>query len=347
MRAGESQRRAWFQFALPHGERRGEQVSFQVALPHGERRAGQCDNGAKLIVSIRAPAWGATCLFQAGFWVRTVSIRAPAWGATTLYREFDKTVAVSIRAPAWGATPRDVRNPGKTAVSIRAPAWGATQIVIAAHRRIRFQFALPHGERLTGLTMPPPYKVFQFALPHGERLCVRRPGNYGARFQFALPHGERPQKPQRQHRRRQVSIRAPAWGATTIAACIKRPWVVSIRAPAWGATHKSSLLHTCFGCFNSRSRMGSDAFAARHLQGITAFQFALPHGERLVPSGSISGRTMFQFALPHGERHPLLIVPQDKADVSIRAPAWGATAVQSYYILASKVSIRAPAWGAT
>ena len=35
----------------------------------------------------------------------------------------------------------------------------------------------------------------------------------------------------------------------------------------------------------------------------------------------------FQFALPHGERRGLRGVVGVVADVSIRAPAWGATAI--------------------
>ena len=55
----------------------------------------------------------------------------------------------------------------------------------------------------------------------------------------------------------------------------------------------------------------------------------------------------FQFALPHGERlldtyQILRLMP-----VSIRAPAWGATYYDAIDYGADEVSIRAPAWGAT
>ena len=36
-----------------------------------------------------------------------------------------------------------------------------------------------------------------------------------------------------------------------------------------------------------------------------------------------------------------------QTDVSIHAPAWGATALRGMIALASEVSIHAPAWGAT
>ena len=58
--------RSAFQFALPRGERRPAAASwrmawlFQFALPRGERlRLGHHVAGS-VVVSIRAPAWGAT-----------------------------------------------------------------------------------------------------------------------------------------------------------------------------------------------------------------------------------------------------------------------------------------------
>mgnify|MGYP000335835723 CR=1 FL=1 len=56
------------------------------------------------VVSIRAPAWGATREGGAKEEQLRVSIRAPAWGATLVYREGTDQHPVSIRAPAWGAT---------------------------------------------------------------------------------------------------------------------------------------------------------------------------------------------------------------------------------------------------
>ena len=100
------------------------------------------------IVSIHAPAWGATfCLF-ATLTYNEVSIHAPAWGATLdvwmyLYqRQFQSTLPhgerqdivtyapdddVSIHAPAWGATGVGPVKILIKRVSIHAPAWGATR----------------------------------------------------------------------------------------------------------------------------------------------------------------------------------------------------------------------------
>mgnify|MGYP006901959086 CR=1 FL=1 len=82
------------------------------------------------LVSIHAPAWGATCRAVGFIAFFLVSIHAPAWGATlygiknlndiilfqstrphgarlSVARGKGRAVSVSIHAPAWGATPDD------------------------------------------------------------------------------------------------------------------------------------------------------------------------------------------------------------------------------------------------
>ena len=77
--------------------------------------------------------------------------------------------------------------------------------------------------------------------------------------------------------------------------------------------------------FNPRSRVGSD----RH------------------PSAEIPTGTMFQSTLPRGERHRENIIENWELNVSIHAPAWGATYNQRWALIREVVSIHAPAWGAT
>ena len=100
------------------------------------------------LVSIHAPAWGATCAVDSECPRLAVSIHAPAWGATTAVGgigsafSFQSTrprgarhvqlalgaghLHVSIHAPAWGATRSESGTPRCAPVSIHAPAWGAT-----------------------------------------------------------------------------------------------------------------------------------------------------------------------------------------------------------------------------
>ena len=56
---------------------------------------------------------------------------------------------------------------------------------------------------------------------------------------------------------------------------------------------------------------------------------------------------MFQFTLPRGERQLLGEAGGAELDVSIHAPAWGATPRRPPRKDHDNVSIHAPAWGAT
>jgi len=55
-----------------------------------------------------------------------VSIHAPAWGATSDIDLIEQLLDVSIHAPAWGATFQPISKQPILRVSIHAPAWGAT-----------------------------------------------------------------------------------------------------------------------------------------------------------------------------------------------------------------------------
>ena len=125
-----------------------------------------------MIVSIHAPAWGATRR-RLAVWERRssfnprarvgrdtlirrtprlsrcVSIHAPAWGATQHRPANFAPAGVSIHAPAWGATHAFSMKSTGIIVSIHAPAWGATRqcasIIIAG---LLFQSTRPRGARL-------------------------------------------------------------------------------------------------------------------------------------------------------------------------------------------------------
>ena len=145
-------------------------------------------------------------------------------------------------------------------------------------------------------------RSFQFTLPHGERLLevggILRPSDVSI---HAPAWGATPSA-YGFHASRNVSIHAPAWGATPRRGKLDPVLCVSIHAPAWGATPLSPLsppedevsIHApAWGATKRRSRQTV----------IQKFQFTLPHGERPVPP------------------RPL---PQTQK-VSIHAPAWGAT----------------------
>ena len=165
-----------FQSTRPRGARRrvcidaDRYMPFQSTRPRGARRFVDIQNTNIAIVSIHAPAWGATCglcqapatwagfnprarvgrdacngarrpgsrrfnprarvgrdpVFESFFAFRVVSIHAPAWGATLRCFILSARVIVSIHAPAWGATSSRADLHWQAPVSIHAPAWGAT-----------------------------------------------------------------------------------------------------------------------------------------------------------------------------------------------------------------------------
>ena len=102
-----------------------------------------------------------------------------------------------------------------------------------------------------------------------------------------------------------------------------------------------------FESFNSRSREGSDEEAGVNPALALSFQFTLPRGERLArisyraldqvfqftlprgerrrESGSVDEVAKFQFTLPRGERHGVSDADNFGYNVSIHAPARGAT----------------------
>ena len=135
----------------------------------GRDRAADDNLRRERVVSIRAPAWGATAATMMVSPPIIVSIRAPAWGAT-LRNGFDvrrmgfnsrarvgrdpwRTVChaafdqVSIRAPAWGATAAAAEGDTMRGFNSRARVGRDQAVQVAAHAATMFQFARPRGAR--------------------------------------------------------------------------------------------------------------------------------------------------------------------------------------------------------
>ena len=121
---------------------------------------------------------------------------------------------------------------------------------------------------------------------------------------------------------------------------------VSIRAPAWGATLRT-ILKILFPRFQFALPHGERPMRRYPVAVPNLFQFALPHGERHAVILFSHFLYWFQFALPHGERQHPDAQMRAEGIVSIRAPAWGATRAGHRRPGRDEVSIRAPAWGAT
>ena len=134
----------------------GSRSRFQSTHPRGVRPGPMHRLPAWMIISIHAPAWGATMQSSGVHNTYAISIHAPAWGATDDLLddknwagyfnprtrvgcdEALKTVRIcrliSIHAPAWGATCAHRFSLTHIFISIHAPAWGATKVFSTSYK---------------------------------------------------------------------------------------------------------------------------------------------------------------------------------------------------------------------
>ena len=166
----------------------------------------------------------------------------------------------------------------------------------------------------------------------------------------------------------EISIRAPAKGATILSILFFPFYDISIRAPAKGATNCAWATEWSEWNFNPRSREGSDCLNRSISLTLIPFQSALPRRERPEEWQAVDALAKFQSALPRRERQKNTVLPQkisnfnprsregsdtpskdgkDNDDISIRAPAKGATLHSDMFPHTIPISIRAPAKGAT
>ena len=235
-------------------------IRFQSTLPRGERRYAGDEKPQKVIISIHAPARGATG--------SAISSRTDVNDFNPRSREGSDTIngvstlppmQISIHAPARGATsdvrsvvsttrnfnPRsregsDVENAAADSkvvgISIHAPARGAT-MVSRPIGLLMLYFNPRSREGSDGQPEPPepPHPIFQSTLPRGERLQnllrVRK-------YNYFNP------------RSREGSDKIPFFRIRHI--------LISIHAPARGATISSNSMKSFINYFNPRSREGSD-----------------------------------------------------------------------------------------
>ncbi len=280
-------------------------VQFQSTRPHGARPVHRAARSHPAHVSIHAPAWGATLCLRVVRAALAVSIHAPAWGATsTAYRPR----AIPTRFNPRARMGRDSLQPDHPC------------------RCCRFNPRARMGrDEVKGINTGPGY-AFQSTRPHGARPSMHGSINSSNMFQSTRPHGARRQIPATIRRSVQVSIHAPAWGATTGRTQIGMLSRKFQSTRPHGARRWQLLrprLHV--RGFNPRARMGRDHCA-------NAINASL---RRFNPRARM------------GRDHVLAHQRAQVAAVSIHAPAWGATVEVDLVAVAAEVSIHAPAWGAT
>ena len=186
-------------------------------------------------------------------------------------------------------------------VSIHAPARGATFAMQRAEIRSKFQSTHPHGVRPNKSVRVKHVSLFQSTHPHG----VRRIGNITipkiVKFQSTHPHGVR----------------------HLADLAVKQRGQVSIHAPARGATH-FSVDKDFVGLFQSTHPHGVRRINSSTLRRRSEFQSTHPHGVRpmllsiKIKTESFNPRT--RTGCDVVQRNLLEI-----AEVSIHAPARGAT----------------------
>ena len=120
---------------------------FQSTLPRGERLSIFESSNTSRIISIHAPARGATYFPTCHFFDNSISIHAPARGATNI-----RFTSASLNS-----------------ISIHAPARGATCCLVAMKITLQFQSTLPRGERPRRAHEISVLSSFQSTLPRGER----------------------------------------------------------------------------------------------------------------------------------------------------------------------------------
>ena len=346
--------------------------SFQSTHPRGVRRLAQMFQRERSVVSIHAPAWGAT---SSGRWIRCWR---PGFNPRT-----------RVGCDPGGVPPRG----SLQKVSIHAPAWGATRLRLGSRlRRFRFNPRTRVGcDENTEETQTWPVgfnprtrvgcdgkgagptvrnNQFQSTHPRGVRQ-VGAPSDVAVTgFQSTHPRGVRLAAGIAQGRLRAVSIHAPAWGATSGGTLRRGSNGVSIHAPAWGATCPQDAHSPQQEGFNPRTRVGCDSRATGNFRRSWTFQSTHPrgvrpvHGSGRLDDGFVSihapawgatpapptwyRQTSFQSTHPRGVRRNYFWFWDGVLGVSIHAPAWGATGLVITSCPAQQcVSIHAPAWGAT
>ena len=122
---------------------------------------------------------------------------------------------------------------------------------------------------------------FQSALPRGERLQCYADNTDCEQFQSALPRGERPESTCKRILFFKISIRAPARGATITSREYMHHLLISIRAPARGATLSQIIPGGIRDISIRAPARGATMVPLPILAGQGLFQSALPRGERL------------------------------------------------------------------
>ncbi len=192
------------------------ELLFQSTLPRRERPNRLHPFLSLLAISIHAPAKGATFILNPIlFRQEWISIHAPAKGATVVEGRWIKILfAFQSTLPRRERRILHVSHRLIPPISIHAPAKGATTSREAVEETLLFQSTLPRRERRRLKKIPCFEPLFQSTLPRRERHSCYDCNYLMFQFQSTLPRRERRRKVLPSVRLLEISIHAPAKGAT-------------------------------------------------------------------------------------------------------------------------------------
>ena len=171
----------------------------------------------KLIISIHAPAWGATRQLNRDTQRYSFQSTPPAWGATLIALFITSRFLISIHAPRMGSDGRiDIVTMLQIPFQSTLPAWGATtapdQIRLC---RLHFNPRSPHGERLPYFFISRLLSDISIHAPRmGSDACQGTTGRLVSYFNPRSPHGERLGYEETISPYYIFQSTLPAWGAT-------------------------------------------------------------------------------------------------------------------------------------
>ena len=189
--------------------------------------------------------------------------------------------------------------------------------------------------------------MFQSTRPRGARPGRQQRGATGMSFNPRAREGRDLDNMEIEPGQIIVSIHAPARGATADVVYLLLTMCVSIHAPARGATEVPCPHCGIYQRFNPRAREGRDASSASILQLYKSFQSTRPRGARRTAKMERLSPMLFQSTRPRGARPASTFrnvrrscfnpraregrdakpstLPENPQQVSIHAPARGAT----------------------
>ena len=277
-----------FQSTLPRRERPGvrflikDHNKFQSTLPRKERHCGSTVNSGTDVISIHAPAKGATVHR------RSAHQHHPYFNPRS--REGSDQIPSSALSSALNFNPRSREESDLTVMALPVAA-------------VTFQSTLPRRERRYCQASNRSIRYFNPRSREGSDAQIEKAYTHDSYlFQSTLPRRERQESRQNEEYRQLISIHAPAKGATPISSAfpdfgklfqstLPRRERHDIRLVSAGhGTFQSTLprrerrlvYHTGRYAvhFNPRSREGSDVTRAERKTICRLFQSTLPRRER-------------------------------------------------------------------